>query len=505
MRSETARSAALLQALDRSEQRIAGEQQRSRDLEGRIMALEIEIAALKKTVTPLPQVAQPVLPVARCCDMEAHRHRPGHSPRSFYEPVDGADAEAQLQRAVELSRAATPRSIGEQAMQLEAARLEALAADRRLAESFHESERQRQQQLELSRQAAELLYEQDRLQVEQERRHQLELSRQAAELYEQDQRAAAAELAASRRTAELLHEHEQRQQQQLELSRKAAELLYEQDRLQVEQERRHQLELSRQAAEQFMTEQREVEASLHAAELLQASFAFTCAICQEEFDISDKLIVDCCNKEMCRECLQRYITGEFESRRFPVRCLFSPDCGGQLSEWTVNLIATDAQLELWREFSRRPLGARPCPVPDCKGYSLQDDEAEVRCQCLLCHHEWCCGEGCEQADLINSQHAGITCEAYTQWRRDNAGGDTLTEAFVATAQADHGVDRIRRCPNPQCRQPFMKDEKCSHVECLEPACRCHWCFQCADYWISREGHAADPMAIYRHQASCRGG
>jgi hypothetical protein len=304
------------------------------------------------------------------------------------------------------------------------------------------SERQRQQQLELSRQAAELLYEQDRLQVEQERWHQLELSRQAAELYEQDQRAAAAELAASRRTAELLHEHEQRQQQQLELSRQAAELLYEQDRLQVEQERRHQLELSRQAAEQFMKEQREVEASLHAAELLQASFAFICAICQEEFDISDKLIVDCCNKEMCRECLQRYITGEFESRRFPVRCLFSPDCGGQLSEWTVNLIATDAQLELWREWSRRPtLGARPCPVPDCKGYSLQDDEADVRCQCLLCQHQWCSGEGCEQADLVRSQHAGITCEAYAQWRRDNAEGD----AMQLTDQK--GADRMRKCPS----------------------------------------------------------
>jgi hypothetical protein len=73
-----------------------------------------------------------------------------HSPRCFHEPVDGADADAQLQRAVELSRAATPRSTGEQAMQLEAARLAALAADRRLAESLHESERQRQQQLELS-------------------------------------------------------------------------------------------------------------------------------------------------------------------------------------------------------------------------------------------------------------------------------------------------------------------------------------------------------------------
>ena len=54
-------------------------------------------------------------------------------------------------------------------MQLEAARLAALAADRRLAESFHESERQREQELELSRQAAELLYEQDR--YEQDRLH----------------------------------------------------------------------------------------------------------------------------------------------------------------------------------------------------------------------------------------------------------------------------------------------------------------------------------------------
>jgi hypothetical protein len=162
-----------------------------------------------------------------------------------------------------------------------------LAADRRLAESFHE----RQWQLELSRQAAEQFYEQDRLHVEQER-HQLELSRKAAEqLYEQDlyvesYHAAAAELETSRRMAELLHEHEEQHQNCVELSRQAVE-------------------------QQFVQEQREVEASLRAAELLQASFAFTCAICQEEFDISDKLIVDCCNKEICRECLQRYLAGEF--------------------------------------------------------------------------------------------------------------------------------------------------------------------------------------------------
>jgi hypothetical protein len=209
-------------------------------------------------------------------------------------------------------------------------------------------------------------------------------------------------LAADRRLAESVHESERQRQQQLELSRQAAELLYEQDRLQVEQERRHQLELSRRAAEQFMKEQREVEASLRAAELLQASFAFTCAICQEEFDISDKLIVDCCNKEICRECLQRYVAGEFESRRFPVRCPFSPECGDQLFESTLNLIATDEQLELLREWFRRPtLGSHACPVPDCKGYSLQDDGADVHCQCLLCHHQWCSGEGCEQADLVH--------------------------------------------------------------------------------------------------------
>jgi len=468
LREQTTRLAALSQALNRSEQRIAGEQQRSQDLEGRIVALEMEIAALRKTVTPSPQVVQPVQPAANCCDMEAHRHRPGHSPRSFYEPVDGADAETQLQRAVEFSRAATPRSTGEQAMPLEAARL---AADRRLAESFQESERQWQ----LDRQAAEQLYEQDRLHVEQER-HQLELSRQAAEqLHEQDlyvesYHAAAAELETSRRMAELLHEHEQQQQNIVELSRQAVE-------------------------QQLLQEQREVEASLRAAELLQASFAFTCAICQEEFDISDKLIVDCCNKEICRECLQRYVAGEFESRRFPVRCLFSPECGDQLSESTLNLIATDEQLELLREWSRRPiLGSHQCPAPNCTGYSLQDDGADVHCQCLLCHHQWCSGEGCEQADLVHSQHAGITCEAYAQWRRDNSEGDARFADFVATHLTDNGADRMRKCP--QCGLPQMKDKKCNHVVCQQ--CRCHWCFRCAAF------HGTDADAVYNHQPNCRG-
>ncbi len=173
-----------------------------------------------------------------------------------------------------------------------------------------------------------------------------------------------------------------------------------------------------------------------------------CAICQEEFDISDKLIVDCCNKEICRECLQRYIAGKFESRRFPVRCLFSPECGDQFSESTLNLIATDEQLELLQEWSRRPtLGSHQCPAPNCTGYSLQDDGADVRCQCLLCHHQWCSGEGCEQADLVSSQHAGITCEAYTQWRRGNVEGDARFEVFVATQLADQkGADWIRKCP-----------------------------------------------------------
>ncbi len=461
LREETTRSATLTQALDRSEQRIAGEQQRSQDLEGRIVALEMEIAALKKTVPPSPQVVQPVLPLANCCDMEAHRHRPGHSQRSFYEPVDGADAEAQLQRAVEFSRAVTPRSTGEQAMPLEAR----LAADRRLAESLHESERQRQWQLELSRLAAEQLYEQDRLHVEQER-HQLELSRQAAEQYH----AAAAELETSRRMAELLHEHEQQQQNCIELSRQAVE-------------------------QQLVQEQREFEASLRAAELLQASLAFTCAICQEEFDISDKMIVDCCNKEICRECLQRYLAGEFESRRFPVRCLFS-ECGNQLSELTLNLIATDEQLELWSEWSRRPtLGSHQCPAPNCTGYSLQDDGANVRCQCLLCHHQWCSGEGCEQADLVKSQHAGITCEAYAQWRQDNAEGDARFGDFVATQLANQkGADRMRKCP--QCGFAQSKDEMCNHVVCWQ--CHCHWCFKCADF------HATDARAVYNHQPNCRG-
>jgi hypothetical protein len=194
----------------------------------------------------------------------------------------------------------------------------------------------------------------------------------------------------------------------------------------------------------------------------QASFAFTGVICQEEFDISDKLIVDCCNKEICRECMHRYIACEFESRRFPVCCLFSPECGDQFSESTLNLIATDEQLQLLHEWSRRPtLGSHQCPAPNCTGYSLQDDGANVRChQCLLCHHQWCSGEGCEQADLVSSQHAGITCEAYVQWRRDNAEGDALFGDFVATQLANQkGADRIRKCP--QCGFAQSKDS-CDH-------------------------------------------
>jgi hypothetical protein len=90
-------------------------------------------------------------------------------------------------------------------------------------------------------------------------------------------------------------------------------------------------------------------------------------------------------------------------------------------------------------------GFRPCIEPNCKGYFIIDDEASGQCQCYRDpSHRWCCN--C-QVNLTKSQHAGISCTQYQQWRRDNDTGDAAFEALMRKQLMDpDGTERMRRCP-----------------------------------------------------------
>ena len=126
------------------------------------------------------------------------------------------------------------------------------------------------------------------------------------------------------------------------------------------------------------------------------------------------------------------------------------------------------------------------------------DVERGECQCVQpdCGHRWCCN--C-QVNLESSQHAGISCQQYQEWKKQNDTSDEAMEQFLRDQLADpNGGDRMRRCPH--CQTPWMKDEACAHVTCerFGGGCGKHFCFQCAQF------SADDGDAIYNHQRDCPG-
>jgi hypothetical protein len=197
---------------------------------------------------------------------------------------------------------------------------------------------------------------------------------------------------------------------------------------------------------------------------------------------------------VCRECATSYIETSVKDRHLPVKCMYT-DCDEILSEMKCFEVLQEEHQLRYLEMSGRPHADpqfRQCPVPNCPGFYLVELNSHD-CECYHCHHHWCCQ--C-QVDLEKSQHRGINCERYQEWKRDNDQGDEAMEKFLRAGLSDmDGDDRMRRCPN--CNTAYMKDKACNHVVCTG-GCGVHFCFSCAKF------SASTAQAIYNHQGTCPG-
>lgn len=238
-----------------------------------------------------------------------------------------------------------------------------------------------------------------------------------------------------------------------------------------------------------------LEEIYEADSLLARQSYFYCCICRnDEVHIEDKFDLEHQNHCICRDCARSYMEAKISDRNFPIKCLFE-DCDYILPDTKCFEVLPEDHQEIYLELSSRPNADpqfRQCPVPNCSGFDLPDPNSND-CVCAKCSHHWCCQ--C-QVDLETSQHQGITCERYQQWKKENDQGDEAMERFLRNGLSDRdGDDRMRRCPN--CKTAYMKDKNCNHVVCTG-GCQVHFCFRCANF------HANNADAIYNHQSSCSG-
>jgi hypothetical protein len=225
-------------------------------------------------------------------------------------------------------------------------------------------------------------------------------------------------------------------------------------------------------------------------------FTFACCICLEKIDIENKFDLEHLDHCVCRDCATSYIEMNVKDRHIPINCMYT-NCHETIPERKCFEVLQEKDQLSYLSLSGRPHGEpnfRQCPIPDCAGFDLLDlDQNTSDCRCVICQHHWCCQ--C-QVDLEKSQHQGISCEKYQEWKKDNDQGDEAMETFLRAGLNDvDGDDRMRRCPN--CNTAYMKDKACNHVVCTA-GCRVHFCFRCAKF------SASSAQEIYNHQGSCPG-
>jgi hypothetical protein len=212
-----------------------------------------------------------------------------------------------------------------------------------------------------------------------------------------------------------------------------------------------------------------------------------------QLSISEHFEISKCGDTCCRVCAKMFIGTALQDRKMPVPCWRCP--GSVISETEAFSVLGDKEVELYMELSAMPYSDpcfRPCIEPNCKGFCLVDpgqDDGACSC-CMNKDHLWC--SNC-QVNTTISQHAGIDCTAYQQWRKDNDTGDAAMEQLLREGLNDRdGADRFRRCPN--CHIAYLKDDKCCHVVCETKGGGCgrHFCFNCAEF------HSDNGPDVYAH-------
>lgn len=247
---------------------------------------------------------------------------------------------------------------------------------------------------------------------------------------------------------------------------------------QMELEKRKEAEREEQATLQMLEEERlQRQADLELR-------TYECAICAMDYSIEDFYTLDGCDHRVCVSCMQRYVEAKISERDIKdIPCPMGSNCQEVVS---FNQIMHFLPIDLFKKYDTMLLqvtlesdpSCRFCPRPGC-GTAMLGNPDRPRMNCPR--------DGCRFAYCFNCReawHDGVTCEAYQEWKIDNANVDNT---FTTWANQN-----AKPCPN--CHVIIDKNGGCNHMKCTR--CQTDFCWQCGLAYVNG-GHRCAGQPVPR--------
>ncbi|KAI0103901.1 hypothetical protein GGR51DRAFT_561278 [Nemania sp. FL0031] len=183
---------------------------------------------------------------------------------------------------------------------------------------------------------------------------------------------------------------------------------------------------------------------------------------------------------VCRKCIGAHISADIRNRG--VGAVNNIECpsGGCRHRFTFDEIRRFASPIAFDAYDKHCLNYALQAMPDfmwCTGYRCKSggfyDNSPGSTACPDKLHRVVCRD-CNAAMCTQCKtpwHAGRTCAEFQELLQK---GDPRNERWIAT--------NAKRCPNPNCRVPTVKDVGCNHMICAY--CRHAWCWGCGAPWNS---------------------
>ena len=224
-----------------------------------------------------------------------------------------------------------------------------------------------------------------------------------------------------------------------------------------------------------------------------------CIVCSEQIIVTNdddpNITATCIHaRNVCAECLQQTLQGQFETRGW--ENFTCPSCRQPFQHYDMKLWAPADLFERYdSHLASKAMVSDEfiiiCGIPDCGGAGMCNPTEDSWVTCNVCRHRTCLG-------CRGEYHTGKTCREFReeldrnlQTARRNREKEQEEQATV-----EHLRDRVyKNCPNIGCGVVIEKDHGCDHMTCFN--CNNHFCWRCfAPYHeIWRVGNSA-------HQKSC---
>ncbi|TRM63521.1 hypothetical protein BD626DRAFT_494567 [Schizophyllum amplum] len=170
----------------------------------------------------------------------------------------------------------------------------------------------------------------------------------------------------------------------------------------------------------------------------------------------------------CKDCMLSYAESKLGSHDVKIACMDQSGCKELFPESELRRLLPDKLMDLYDRVKQRKEieqagldGLEECPFCDYKCVIDNPDEKLFRCgnfedcgavSCRNCKKQDHLPRTCQEVDddkILDSQH--------------------LVEEAMSDAM-------VRKCPNPACQKPFIKDDGCNKIYCTN--CRTLSCYIC---------------------------